>query len=78
MIDQVSIWKIHPPRRITSGILGETQKQLFDKDSPSGDAIKSITPPNEKDDAYIDSLNNQQTNNKLYIQQTLPGDFFLG
>jgi len=46
---------------------------LFDKDSSSGDAMKSITPPNEKDDAYIDNLKNQQQGkqinfifNKLY------------
>jgi len=44
--------------------------------------MKSITLPNEKDNAYIDNLNNQQqqgkqTNNKLYIQQTLSKDFFL-
>jgi len=45
---------------------------MFDKDSSSGDAMRSITPPSEKNDAYIDNLRNQQqgeqTNDKLYIR----------
>jgi len=44
-------------------------QELFDKNSSSGDAMKSIISPNEKDNAYIDNLNNQQqgkqNNNKL-------------
>jgi len=72
--DQVSIWKIYPLQRLISG----GGQLLFDKDSSSGDAMKSITLPNEKDDAYIDNLKNQQQQgNQLYIQQTLPKDFFL-
>jgi len=44
--------------------------------------MRSIIRPNEKDNTYIDNLNNQQQqgkqiNNKLYIQQTLPKNFFL-
>jgi hypothetical protein len=55
---------------------------LFDKDSCLGDAMKSITSSNKKDNAYIDNPNNhqqqrKQNNNKLYIQQTLLKDFFL-
>jgi len=55
---------------------------LFDKDPSSGDAMR-LTLPNEKNHAYIDNLNNQQqqgkqNNNRFYIQQILPKDFFLG
>jgi len=47
-----SIWKIHPSRRFRdSNTWGD--QQLFD-------AMRSITLLNEKDNAYIDNLNNQQ------------------
>jgi hypothetical protein len=35
-------------------------QQLFDKDSSLDDSMRSITPPNKKDNVYIDNLNNQQ------------------
>jgi len=42
--------------------------------------MRSITLLNEKDNAYIHNLNNQQkgkqTNSKLYIRKTLPKNFF--
>jgi len=37
------------------GILEEA-KLLFDRDSCSSDAMKSITPSNKKDNAYIDNI----------------------
>jgi len=39
-------------------------QQLFDKNSSSSDAMRSITLPNEKNNAYIDNLNNQQQQGK--------------
>jgi len=58
-------------------------KKLLAKNSFSYDIMRSIPPPNEKDGACIDSLSSQQqkgkqSNNKFYIQQTLPNNFFLG
>jgi hypothetical protein len=54
---------------------------LFDEDSSPDNAMRSITPPDERDNAYIDNLHNQQQgkqiNDKLYVQQTLSRDFFL-
>jgi len=35
-------------------------EQLSNKNLFSGDAIRSITSPNEKDNAYINNLDNQQ------------------
>jgi len=59
-----------------SGILGDWSQLLFD--SSSNDAMRSITPPNEKDNNYINNQQQEkQSNNKFYIQQTLPKDFFI-
>jgi hypothetical protein len=58
-IQMVSMWKIHPLQKLTSDILGEAN--YFDKDSFLADTMRSITSPNEKDNAYIDNLNNATT-----------------
>jgi len=88
-MDKTNIDKITPGDRLSSlenlpsseaGLTDSGEGQLlFDKDSPRGNAMRSITSLNKKDSAKVANLNNQQkskTTTSFYSSKLYQTTFF--